>query len=120
MHEFIFGNGKYPYQALWEKRNQALTVDGSVTYEGAVPFSYRKVKSVSNKVQNINGLKQIEYLKAIRTRAEIEFTAKDRIVINGKVYEVKEAYKVDDDTYDSARMVFPNIDEYETEIVLDG
>lgn len=120
MHEFIFGKGKYPYQALWEKRNQALTVDGSITYEGAVPFNYRKVRNVTEKAQDINGLKQIKYSKAIRTREEIPFTAKDRIIIDSRVYEVKESYKVDDETYDSARMIFKNIDEYETEIVLSG
>lgn len=119
MHEFIYGS-KYPYNAYWEKRNPPLTVDGTTTYEGAVPFTYRKVKNQSIKEQEINGLKQVKYYKTIRTRESLNIVAKDRILIDNKQYEVKDAYEVDDDKYDSARMLFKNIEEYEMEIILDG
>ena len=119
MMDFMFGSKDYPLDALWIERNTPLTIDGSDTYEGAVPFKYRKTKSTSQKEQVVNGLKMITYLTSIRTKAEIQFKPKDKIKIGNKVYSIKLADQVESELYDNARIVFKHFQNYETELTLE-
>jgi len=119
MFDFIYGTSEYPLTAQYLERNAPLTIDDSTTFEGAVPFSYRKIKSGSREEQIINGLKQISYALTIRTKDKLEFKAKDIIIIDNKNYKIKSADKVENDLYKNSRIIYKHFVDYETEIVLE-
>ena len=119
MFDYMFGDNNYPYDAMWFERNKPLTVDDIVTFEGAVPFKYRKVKKSSRKDQTTQGLKEIKYDNIIRTKYDLNFKAKDTIKVGNKVYTIASANKVDNDTYKDAKIIYKHFDDYETELVLE-
>lgn len=118
MMDFIYGNSEYPEEALYIERLAPESMNGNVTYEGAVPFYYRNVRSSSQKEQQVQGLKSITYMKTIRTKATLPFEAKDKIKIGEKVYSIRSAETLEDERYAGAKMFF-NVREYETEIILE-
>lgn len=119
MFDILYGNQNYPYEAQWEERNVPVTLDEAVTYEGAVPIHYRNVSNGSRREEIINGLKAIVYFKTIRTKESITFKPKDRIIINSKVYKIKEVNKVENDLYKNSRIIYKHFVDYETELVLE-
>ena len=118
MFDEMFGTNDYPLNALWIERNSANTIDDTITYEGAVPFKYRNVKSTAQKEQLTNGLKGVTYDKTIRTNVDITFKAKDKIKIGSKVYTIQTANEVENDLYKNARIIYTHFIDYETELVL--
>lgn len=119
MFDYMFGNKDYPYEALYIERTKPLTVDGEYTYEGAIPFMYRKVRKTVSKTENINGLKEIKYDTVIRTKSNFPFKARDMIRIGNETYTVKTALKVENDMYKEAKIIYRHFDDYETEIELE-
>ena len=119
MFDILYGNQDYPYEAQWEERNVPLDLDEAVSYEGAVPIHYRNVRSRQQNEQIINGLKAITYYRTIRTKEDIVFRPKDRIIIGDKVYKVISADKVENDLYKNSRIIYTHFVDYETELVLE-
>ena len=119
MFDALFGSSDYPLQAFWMEYNAPITIDGSVSYEGVIPFSYRRVKKTSQKEQQVAGLKAKIYYTTIRSKDELLFKAKDRIKIGSKVYTIKSADQVENDMYINSRIIYQHFIDYETELILE-
>jgi hypothetical protein len=119
MYDALFGTSDYPLTAFWMEYNAPITIDGSVSYEGVIPFSYRRVKKSSQREQQMVGLKATIYYTTIRSKDELLFKAKDRIKIGSKVYTIKSADKVENDLYINSRIIYQHFIDYETELILE-
>ena len=119
MMDFIYGMGNYPYQALWMEYNHPVTVDDAVSYEGAIPFRYRKVAAKVMKVQDVNGLKDVKYENVIRTKSSLRFKAKDQVKIGEKIYSIHTVNSVESEALKESKTFLPGFDDMETELILE-